>query len=88
MLLEYSFTLRDYAINNIHVTQHYITAESKYVAIQQDCKTTKSPGNKQRSQTHTTDTRLPPGNPELLIDVHQASTIWMRTSPEPRLKQT
>ena len=43
MLLEYSFTLRDHAINNIHVTQHYITAKCKYVAIQQDCKRTKSP---------------------------------------------
>ena len=78
MLLEYSFTLRDHAINNIHVTQHYITAGSKYVAIQQDCKRTKSPETKQHSQTHTTDIRLPPRNPELLVDVHQVSITWMK----------
>ena len=88
ILLEYSFTLRDHVINNIHVTQHYITAESKYVATQQDCKRTKSPENKQRSQTHTTDTRLPPGNPELLVDVHQASTNWMKNFTWTKLKQT
>ena len=88
MLLEYSFTLRDHAINNIHVTQHYITAESKYVAIQQDCKRTKSPENKQRSQPHTIDTRLPPENPELLVDVHIASTICLKNFTWTKLKQT
>ena len=88
ILLEYSFTHRDHAINRIDVTQPYITAESKYVAIQQDYKRTKSPESKQRSQTHTTDTRLPPGNPELLVDVHQASTIWMKNFTWTKLKET
>ena len=78
MLLEYSFTLRDHVINNIHMTQHYITVDNKYVAIQQDCKRTKSPQHKATSQP--VDSRLLPRNPELLVNVHAASIMLMKNT--------
>ena len=59
------------------MTQHYIRKrKASYVASQQDNKRPKMPQHKATSQP--IDSRLLPGNPKLLVDVHAASTIWMR----------